>query len=98
LLPGSNVASRIPYDPKSAFGELAAVATDAILSTRHGVERLRDAMRGMVDDPAGDDWTRLEQELGVEPGRGKEFFQVWNDIYSALHNHAFDRLRDVDEG
>lgn len=86
---------RIQYDAQTAIGGLTAETIDKLHEAKLSVARLRDALYAMQYPDTPQD---IEAEVGVEVGKGQDFFSIWDGINTDLAGASFSRLNEIDQG
>lgn len=84
---------KMTVTPLSAQAKEAAAA---VINARDQMERLRGAVNRAS---SGDDWSAVEAELGLLPGKGNETWFLINNAADSMKNGtALEFAERVDEG
>jgi hypothetical protein len=89
------MTARVLFNASTPMGQLAAEAVDAILEGKAKLGRLNEALYAMIYPS---DTAAIEAELGLEVGKGQQFFDLIAGAKTALDAQAIVALREVDQG
>lgn len=93
------MSARVPFDARTAMGQLAAEAVDEIIEGKQKLNRLSEVLYAAIyAAEGGPDFAAVEAELGVAAGRGQAFFDLVNGAKLALDDARIVALREIDQG